>query len=360
MRQFLLCGYYGKLNTGDDALIAVTAKCLINEFDTDLRMLVTSSIDYRANGAIVKACIPKKKLFFGHQRLFLWYAAFKSNSIVFGGGSNFHSLKQLNEFEALLKLSGKGPHYALGISIGPFTNDASKKKCAEILKRFHFIGVRDSISFDRAKDISPTCNVHKTFDLAVLLDSPKPTKRSHENAIGIVLCNYEKLINGDTESEKRATEIIVESILEYNYNGKIILIDFNGDPNIGDSSLHAKIRSQLEQKYAVKHILYQKDPTVVLEIVSNLECIIAMRLHAAIFGYIAEIPVISIEYHEKCKQWNNEIAAAKELCIDRNTLNKEDMLNALRIALNDEDHSLPVFSLENARQCSLKNWEWLF
>ncbi|MCL6582186.1 MAG: polysaccharide pyruvyl transferase family protein [bacterium] len=365
MKNILISGYYGMNNTGDDALLAVTSWGGKRFLKAD-KIIVTAVQVPLFNGShFIYPAFLKKKHFIGENRLRLYYHAFKAQNIILGGGSVLHSSNSMKGIIDLLKLSGKGPHVALGVSIGPFRDLKAEKVCSSLLKRLSFVGLRDQSSFEIAKQIAPCVQIEKTFDLAVLL--PKSLGYSIEQiksditrrGIGLALCNYERYIGGDTNREKVCKQKVLQvlSKLYPEEIDEIVLIDFNGHPFYGDHELHSEIAERLKSRFYVKHLFYNSDPIVVLKWIASLRCLIAMRLHAAVFGYMTQTPTIMLPYHVKCLAWASEIKMPLELILCRDSFEVDELIMRIREIIAGRASS-PSLPLKVAETLAMRNWIW--
>jgi polysaccharide pyruvyl transferase WcaK-like protein len=366
VRRILLVGYYGMANTGDDALLAVSSWGLKQTFSNCMKVYVTTDRipQFPAQHLIVP--LHRMQTIIPMQRKIVESAvSFISNAVVFGGGSVFHSVDQIHRKISLLKLSGNGQHVGVGISLGPFVNKYAEKLCGELLQRLNFLGVRDQESFDIARNLAPGLYCKKTFDLAPLLMKAYNVSRSiltsniHRRGIGIAMCPYESFITGDTSNEDLRKERLVHVIQQLDSTDveEVVFIDFNGHSKYGDFSLHRDIISKISNRYRVRHVSYLANPLATLEEISKLRCIIAMRLHAAVFAYIAETPVIMLSYHPKCDGWAQQIRLEEKYVMGSANFDVDELRKHIEDILNGH-YEYPRMPFSEAESLSLENFVW--
>ena len=365
MNKILLSGYYGMKNTGDDALLAVTSWGVKTFLKADKMIATAAQIPQFAGSHLIQPAYVEERRFRGENKLRLYYHALRSQHILLGGGSVFHSSGQMNEVIDILRLSGKGPHAALGVSLGPFRDSGAEKTCVSLLKRFAFVGLRDQVSFEIAQQIAPCVNSEKTFDLAVLL--PKSTNYIEDGlksdgdrrGIGLALCNYERYIGGDINKEELCKQKVIQALsqLDPEEAGPIVLIDFNGHPFYGDYELHSEVAERLRSRFNVQHLAYNPNPIAVLRQLAGVRCLVAMRLHAAIFGYIAQTPTIMLPYHNKCLAWSFEIGMQQELVLNRDRFEINDLTARIRDIISEKLNK-PSLPFNVAENLAMRNWLW--
>jgi len=103
----LLAGYYGMRNSGDDALLAATAWG-VRRYLRPRRIRATASRVPDIPGAQEIHPVLTVSRVRGVNLLRTWFAALRSNQVLFGGGSVFHSMESLMRATWLLRLSGRG------------------------------------------------------------------------------------------------------------------------------------------------------------------------------------------------------------------------------------------------------------
>jgi polysaccharide pyruvyl transferase WcaK-like protein len=363
----LISGYYGKDNTGDDCLQLVAAWGMRTIFRPE-KMYVTTNKN--PNFMPLRSIIPiyrHRQSIKGRHRMAEWTACIRSKTVVFGGGSIFHTMRDLKRKMELLRLSGKGPHFAIGVSLGPFISTASEKYCAEIMKRMAFIGLRDQNSVDIARSWSADINFKKTFDLGPLLPRsyhltikhlmPGSTMRS---GIGIALRDVERFVGGDLQREAKRRAKIISTIraLPKSLIDEIVLIDFNGHPTLGDAAIHADIRKEIERDVKVTYISYIANPLAVLNIIGKLRLLVAMRMHAAVFGYMTGTPTIILSYHPKCNGWASQIELSEKYIFDSSELEVSQLKQVVMEVL-DGKYCVPTLEFAEAERRALLNFTLL-
>lgn len=351
-------------NTGDNALLAVAAWGARRFLKADIVCATAAQVpEFRCSESIRPVFVPKVR-FKGENRLRLYSNAILSGQIIFGGGSNFFSAEDMKKKINLIKLSGKGPHAAVGVSLGPFIDVKAERACAGLLNNLSYVGLRDKASMDIANSIAPRVFVEKTFDLSPLLpssaglDTEKPGFTSVRKGIGLALCNYERFTGGDVRREALRREKII-GLFEHldPDDGEIVFIDFNGHHYYGDKELHSDIVQKIGRRFKVRHLPYSPDPIAVLREVAGLRAIIAMRLHAAIFGYMTQTPTVMLSYHPKCLGWAAEIGMPSELVLDSSVFDVNQLVSIVKDVITGSADK-PALQIKEAERLAMKNWEW--
>ena len=361
-----LVGYYGMHNSGDDALmLAATMGC---QRFLDLHELQVSC--YRPinlPGYYVQAApLSDPQHFPGENRLRHYWHAFGKDAVVFGGGSVLHTAQDINIKRSLVRITGKG--YALGVGLGPFQNSAAEKACAEFLNECEFVGVRDKHSLALAQSLAPAASVKSTFDLApLLLEHPQlfAQRSDHKQGICVCLCPQERLL-GRPEDERARLQSLATALNEVALatGEKITLLDFNGHSQLGDGPVHQELRALLSPELEISHIAYQNNPLRVMQILASFKVVLGMRLHASILAFLVNTPVISLNYHDKCEGWCEQIGLAEKLQFLCYRTSKSAQISALdskaladvMIQGLDQGFQQPKLSQEEALTLTKLNW----
>jgi polysaccharide pyruvyl transferase WcaK-like protein len=360
VRRVLISGYYGVRNTGDDALLAVSAWGARRMFGCDTRLSATSHATPVFSGAdAVRALFPACARFRGERRARLMLEALRAHTVLFGGGSVFHSASMLRQMDHLLRATGRGPHFAVGVSIGPFRTISDERYCARVLRRLAFIGVRDATSKAWADELAPSVPAKLTFDLGPLLPLVEPSSAAHKDrrGIGIALCDYESFAGGDPKREllRRARIAAALRRLDVPPEDEVVFIDFNGHATLGDRRVHTDIAALAGPRIRARHVTYCDAPRDVLEQVSRLRVIVAMRLHASIFAYVTGTPSLTLSYHPKCEGWASQVGMRPDLVHDSLAFDPAALADQIHAALQN-NIPLPALPLAEAQERALGNF----
>lgn len=352
-------------NTGDDALQAVTCWGVKKYLHADqLHITSTTSLEFPDLG-IVNPIYSPSPFFRGENRLRGYMKSINSDGVVFGGGSVFHSSSYLRMANHFIKLAGKGPHAAVGVSIGPFRNITDEKDCAKLLNKFYFIGLRDLESYEITKALAPQVQSELTFDLAPLLQLAANSNNicsnniSNRKGIGISLCDFEHFVGGnvirDSIRRKKLAGLLEKLVADT--DEELVFIDFNGHNYFGDHQLHKELAEIIGGQASIRHLHYNPNPLYALSEISKLKVIVAMRLHASIFGYMVNTPTIMLSYHPKCLGWANQIGMDKALVFDSVDFDVAEVVNSIQKSILG-NFAAPTLSLNESIENSMKNWSW--
>lgn len=363
-RNVLLSGFYGRSNCGDDALLAVSAWAA-REF------LGARTVNATADRSLKHIDAGVRSLYYdvrwrGVHRLNQLRESWclrRTDAVMFGGGSVFHRRDDLDRWSAWLSRIRGGPSLAVGVSVGPFKKTSDERACARLLNQLHFVGVRDSVSLQRARALTSATPVELTFDIAPLLfshvappSSTSPEQVPHDRYLAMSLCP-------SLENPGDATWLgrLAEAICRASRDGlldRVVLLDLNADPHLAaasDGQIHAELRALIAGRVPTVHRPYLGDPWLTAAWMKSAAAVVAMRLHAAVFAYSLGVPTIIAPYHEKCVEWSKTIGQPPELTLGIDSWAESELSAALRMALRS-DSPRPRLPLSTARRRALSNW----
>ncbi len=354
-----LCGYYGMQNTGDDALLFATAWGAQNFLNVRKIALSAPRKMQIPDVQTLYSSLSAQQRCKGHHRLQHYLAAAKSKRVIFGGGSVLHTASDIKMKTDMIRFSGQ-PGIAVGVGVGPFKDSAAELACAEFLRRCDQVGLRDAESFALAKSIAPDANLVQTFDLApqLLCAFDLSLANKARRGIAINLCPVGKFDIFSPADLERVDAIAQVVLRFWNETGEPIdLIDFNGHELFGDSRLHQLLKSKLPAKVNINHVSYNSNPLAVLQQLATYRCVMSMRLHGAIMGFMANTPVLSLNYHSKCVGWCDQIGMPFSNRFDANKLNP-NLLSYVLLDGIEHEFLVPRVSLASAIRLSLSNWSF--
>ncbi len=355
-----LIGYYGMHNTGDDALLLATQFGAQSELGCR-NLSVSTPTDFRSElFQHTPSTLRYPQQFKGQNRLIHYYHAARSKRVIFGGGSVLHSASDINLKRQLMRLSNPEQSAALGVSIGPFVNSKAEQACKAFLNECGFIGVRDTDSYDIAKNLAPNANVEKTFDLAAILKIHPQFKVSNHNRRGILFNLCPVAINAFGQTNQAAEERRVTNICQTIYRiweetkEPITLINLNGQSD-GDTKISAIICNKLQGKVPISVLPYCSNPFFAIEEISKYKAIISMRLHGCILAYLSSTPTLALNYHAKCREWCQQIDLPMQYQFEADNFQPQKLAETITQGMSN-GFNLPTLPVLEAVQMSLKNW----
>lgn len=358
-------GYYGMQNSGDDALLLATLWGCEN-FLGDSRFQISNTAPLNPERYGKRPSVLKSNtLFRGQNRSIHYMNAALSKKVVFGGGSVLHTQSDIDMKRHMMKLSSQKKSMALGIGIENFKDVGAEKSCAKFLNECGVVALRDQSSYDIAESIAPHANLIKSFDLAPLL-TQHPNFSLYEGkrkGILVNICPVPKDAHGRTNPKSESDRLAklaetLESVYR-NTEETITLFDFNGHFSLGDWQLSHKLAQKLDGKVPVNLEPYESDPLALLHKMSSYKLVVAMRLHANVFAYLANTPAISINYHPKCIQWAKQIGLSPDYQFDAASLSPLALKQSILNALTSGEQGV-TFPVEDAVKQSLKNWSYQY
>lgn len=355
-----LVGYYGMQNVGDDALLLASLFGAQTQLKCESFAVASASQFCSATFGHIEATQKAHQQFKGQNRCNHYYYALRSKRVIFGGGSVFHTTKDINLKRRLMKLAGSNPSLAVGVGLGPFHDEEAEKACAAFLNECDFIGVRDAKSYNIGKRLAPKANLHMTFDLAPSLCQHPQFSVSESERKGILfnLCpapvDAFGTVNKEQESQRfwDICQVIYRTWLQTKQ--PITLLNLNGQDG-ADGNISELIQLKLGNKIPLTILKYSDDSFAVINTISRYKAIVSMRLHGCILGYLSGTPAIALNYHEKCVEWCQQIGMPERYQFDANRLDPQGLSQALLDGCRD-GFEMPQLPVSEAIQRSMNNW----
>lgn len=341
-------GYYGQLNTGDDAFVEV-ASWGANKFwnKEKLRFSAVSKKLPQVQLPIRGYPLSLPKTYNFQQGLLLN----NTDYLISAGGSTFQNeIKEgsLKSKAMCLQKKNKLKIGAIGVSIGPFKNTIEENSNIEYLKHMNFLTLRDKRSYDYVKTLDLPYEPIEAFDLAALLPEiygvPVKTNQN-KKIIGVSLCNYERYINGDVLNETRRNKEITQLLKELDQKlGNVVFKFFiiNGSQLRGDLKLTQETIQNVAFKNEVQIERYNPKTKSVWNGIAACDFVLTTRLHAGIFACFANVPFMMVEYHKKCTDFLNDISQPLDYRLNDSKFDKDQILNFIQQIL-DKNAIMPLF-----------------
>lgn len=282
-RRFVLSGYFGFKNFGDEAILSV----LINKLQQDKHRVTVISSDPQYTLKNYKHIRSIKTFNFRN----IIGAIAKSDVLISGGGSllqDVTSVKSLIYYLLIIAiglfLRKKVIIFAQGI--GPINSIAGKTLTKQLLKHCTYISVRDKKSYELLKNWNIDADLVCDPIFSTNVDSASKT-----NTVAVQLRDFRTMNEDfiDRLAQKVCQEFADKNIEIYSFQDSI-------DLNIckkfqkAVSMLNPDIKTTLYSNLTNEEIISK---------ISKAEYLIAMRFHAIIIGLLAKSKILAINYDIK-------------------------------------------------------------
>lgn len=333
-QRFVIFGYNGWHNTGDDAMTYVLLRELHVRFPHAMFI-----VPARAPCKIPEEV--KELVKFVELRPWrLLREMMKSSVFVMGGGTHFPIergplIKRLAVLTGILTMTTWAKVfgnriYLIGIGIEPAQTiwGTLFSKC--ILRLADFISVRDTASFKRVKSMGFDRKSVLSFDLsALLLGSPASSplsdcqirlltdKECRPTKIGVSILPFYEIYVGDKKRDQQLVHMVADALnkwLAKDIKNTAYLFTIKGASKQDDVLVTDLLRAKLRPTGRVRLIPYDSDPLQMLSQVAQCDAFIGMRYHSCVFAYLTRIPLLIINYFDKCQ------ALAEDIQLPRSAL----------------------------------------
>ena len=301
MGRYLICGYYGYGNAGDEAILqAVCTR--IGEMDGGAKICVLSASPRTTAAAFGVRSISRFSV-----RAFCRELRCADVFVLGGGGllQDATSSRSLLYYLATLviaQLMGVRT-MLLGNSIGPLNGRLNRRMTRRVLSGVDYITVRDSRSYQLLKDIGVNA-AHCELLADPVLMLPPVRQEVRAGSIAVALRDWQSETDFFAEIEAGLRELIA-----LGYTVRIIPFHYEHDFAISQRMATALGRGA-ECMTAVPSI------TDLLNALAESEVVIAMRLHALILAALVGTPMVGISYDPKVAGFLQSIEQDLAGCVE--------------------------------------------
>ncbi len=342
----VICGAYGRGNVGDEAIL-MTIIGQLRQQDPFLPICVMSRRPKQTQKATGVSAIPVFNLLAAHRRMR------RSNLYISGGGSLLQNVTSsrslafylLSIFQA--KRSGcKVMMYGCGI--GPVKGEKCIRRTAAVLQRYvDLITLRDpeSCRMLRQFGISQP-EIYVTADPAMLMQADRAAALRYQEENGLnpdgKYCMF--VLRPWNNARQKLGEFCAAAEYVWRQYGLMPVL-FSFEP-----SRDADIALQASEMLTVPHRVLPPiaDGAELCGVISGMELVISMRLHALIFACSQKTKVVGISYDPKVSGFMDYLGLSN--CVELEDVNAERLIEKIDNALGEDIPSERIDRLKGLAQ----------
>ncbi len=332
--KFLVLGYYGFFNSGDDAILhAVCQDIKAQNKDNEITVMSKNPESTREEYGVNS--IYRFKL------LDVIKEIKKADVVVFGGGSllqNITSNRSLQYYLTIMSLAVKFKKktmlYANGV--GPIFTDKKQKETAKVLNKLTKITVRDAesakflynigVKADKVKlTADPVYNIKfDKKDISELLVKENLDLQGKE----FVSVYFRKF--GEDESYIENCAKLFDRVYK-EFGLPVLFVPMEHE---NDKELSIKIQNKMETTSYIFNERVKVDE--MFEVIGNSKLVLGMRLHSLIYASVQNTPMVAFSYDPKVDSF------AKQLGVDvveYNNFDVEEVLGNIKNILDNYDET---------------------
>lgn len=289
-KKFLLSGYFGFKNFGDEAILSVLVNKL-NSLGYKNITIISSNPQYTCSQFNQIRSIKT----FDFSKIFV--EIISSDILISGGGSLLQDVTSIKSLFYYLFVIFIGLIFGKKViifaqGIGPINNPLGQFFTKILLKKCHYVSVRDTKSYDLLKTwgINADLLCDPIFSANVV--------KEKNGTVAIQLRNCRNLTNDfiDRLAQEVNSNFSDKNLEIYSFQDEIDLdICKKFEQNIKMLNSDAKTT-----------ILSGLSNNEIIEKLSKSEYLIAMRFHAIIIGLLAKCKILPINYDIKIEKISNE------------------------------------------------------
>jgi colanic acid/amylovoran biosynthesis protein len=211
--------------------------------------------------------------------------------------------------QVLAALVSGVPVVCLGQSVGPFRSARLRSLVGAVLRRTDAVVLRESESLAtiHAMRIAPE-RLQSGTDMAFALDRDRPARcvtapRSGRLRVGVTARNWSFPHALDRHAAQQRYENALVEALEHLlavHDAEIVFLpQVIGPGNDDDRLVERRLAARLKRPDRVRVIEDDLAPSALIEMLGEMDMLLATRFHSAIFAMLARVPVVAIAYEHK-------------------------------------------------------------
>lgn len=369
VRRVLVCGYYGFGNTGDEAILSVLLDDIRSVFpEPEIAVLSgnpkmtagrydVTGVDWASPADLIEAARESDLMVLGGGGLIQDYNGFNTSGLLTSG----HGDVIWAEFALFARMLAK-PLAIYGVGVGPLTTQAGQKAARLVFSLASAGSVRDEESLALLENIGASTNDVLLGADPVFRLRPAPRVESILEMEGlptggptIGVCLRPWRTGLPIADLAAALDRLVER-----EEGRIVFLPFQVAPTRNENDAHVAHQVMLAMKRGDRAGIIRGSygPTEKLALFSQFDAVIAMRLHAAMFGLKAGKPTVAIAYDKKVTSMMADLGL-EDLVLPLTGLTADSIVAATEKAEAVQDLEALNDAISGLSQRSLRNREAL-
>lgn len=318
--RYLLGGYYGMRNVGDDVLLYV-ALAETARVDREASFTVISELPELTPPGTRVRIVPGGRRFENVRQML------RHDVWLFGGGGLLQDgspraaeyLERLAGAARAVKALGRRI-VLLGIGVGPLTTDAGRQAARRLLEHADLVTVRDEESRALARTIAPACEIDVTADLAFLFPRHAPIGPVHgpdgRKRLGLSLLPFASSVGRAGRNDEAIAVVLADTlrgVLERHPEWDLTLFEFfSGSSTYGDARVLQLVRDRIALPGRVNDLAYTGDFMTVFTEMKACDAFIGMRFHSCLLAHVGGVPCLMLSYHPKSESLASRLGLADD------------------------------------------------
>ncbi len=309
MHTIFLLGAYGQNNLGDDALLEVFLEQL-----RESHLIVNSAQPAETQRRYGVEAVATYSSWPGLRRP---RALWRSNAIVFGGGSLLKEIegsapaRLLYFFRIFLllmfgKLFGR-PTAMLGVGIGPLDRPLYRWLARHAANLADLICVRDADSRNLLHAIGVRRPIHVTADPVLTLSDEQmassSARASEEGHPTVAVVPRYSLSEGQVAALAAACDHMVES---YGARVRFVVFQTGYRARFDDATAARAVLGHMRHASQAE-LRIPETPAAALELLGQADMLLSSRLHGLIFATLRGVAAVALDYETKVRSFMREI-----------------------------------------------------
>jgi polysaccharide pyruvyl transferase CsaB len=307
--QVGICGSYGGLNLGDEAILSSILGQLRRSLPADITVFSRNPEDTLARHHVERAVpvrgMTRDEVLPEIERLDLL--------IVGGGGILFDGEAHLFLREAALAEERGVPVLVYAVSAGPLKDAEARQLVKDVLNKASVISVRERTAQKLLEEIGVEREIHLTADPALLLE-PQPVSDEDlaregfvagKRYVGMSVREQGPAAPDLDEKHYHALLANTADFIVERYDADVVFVPMEMR-NLDVQQSHAIIAQMANaQRATVLKGEYRSEQ--VLAVMKRFEFAVGMRLHFLIFAAIQRIPFVALPYAGKVRGFLDDL-----------------------------------------------------
>lgn len=327
--RFVLSGYYGFDNVGDEAILLSIINALkrVNPY---VKITVLSNNPDKTAETYNVDAVDRWKL------SQVYGAIRQADGVISGGGSLLQDktgLKSIPYYTGVMMLATllKKPFYIYAQGIGPVIRPLFQRWIKRVMEKSAFLSVRDEDSLQLLKTFGVKKGIELVPDPVIGLD-PSGFTQKWTNDMGINK-PFVTFSVRDWPSEQPFLEKVADVIKQLYKSGvEVIFVPMHGKHDDETSKQVIRLVGEPVHLFPYDASIEEK-----IAVINDSVLLIGMRLHALIFAALTYTPMIGISYDPKIDSFLKQVQQPSIGHVDE-TWSANDLSNLVEKQLLDSDN----------------------